>query len=520
MSAVLEVESVSKTFTRTKALASVSMTIEPGEVHALLGQNGSGKSTLIKILSGYHAPDPGGGIRIEGQDLPLQAPVQSYRLGCRFVQQDLGLVPTLSVLDNMSLGSGFPTKLGTIQGKATYKQAKADLERLSLDIDPKALVATLSASERTGVAIARALREDPEYPACLLVLDEPTATLPVDEVDHLLDRVSAMAATGVGVLYVTHHLGEIFRVAHKVSVFRDGVVVGAGPVKAFDHAGIVHLLAGEELFAEETESRREKAGRAADRVHETVLEVKDLRAGSLAGVSFSVESGEIVGIAGLAGSGRDSLLGASFGALPRSSGEVALKGELLPAGRPDFAINRGVAYLAPDRKIGGGVMTMSARENLTLPDLKPFWKGLRLRRRSETKLTTEWFERLSVRPATAVNDPLSIFSGGNQQKILFGKWLSQHPSVFLLDEPTQGVDVGAKADLHRELVTAAHDGAAVVVSSSDLEELADLCDRVLVIVDGRISAVLQGAELTEGNITRGFMPMSADPAEGNGAEPH
>jgi ribose transport system ATP-binding protein len=370
------------------------------------------------------------------------------------------------------------------------------------------------------VAIARALREDPEYPACLLVLDEPTATLPVNEVDHLLDRVSAMAATGVGVLYVTHHLGEIFRVAHKVSVFRDGVVVGAGPVKDFDHAGIVHLLAGEELFAEESESRREKAGRAANRVHENVFEVKDLRAGSLAGVSFSVESGEIVGIAGLAGSGRDSVLGASFGALPRTSGEVALKGEPLPAGRPDFAINRGVAYLAPDRKIGGGVMTMSARENLTLPDLKPFWKGLRLRRRSETKRTTEWFERLSVRPATAVNEPLSIFSGGNQQKILFGKWLSQHPSVFLLDEPTQGVDVGAKADLHRELVTAAQDGAAVVVSSSDLEELADLCDRVLVIVDGRISAVLHGAELTEGNITRGFMPMSADPAETNGAEPH
>ena len=244
--------------------------------------------------------------------------MQSYRLGCRFVQQDLGLVSTLSVLDNMALGSGFPTSFGTINGKATYKQAKTDLERLSLDIDPKALVATLSASERTGVAIARALREDPEYPACLLVLDEPTATLPVDEVDNLLDRVSAMAATGVGVLYVTHHLGEVFRVAHKVSVFRDGRVVGAGPVKDFDHAGIVELLAGEELLAEETESRREKAGRAAAREHETVFEVKDLRAGALAGVSFSVERGEIVGIAGLAGSGRDSVLGASFGALPRA----------------------------------------------------------------------------------------------------------------------------------------------------------------------------------------------------------
>lgn len=517
MSAVLEVENVSKTFTRTRALSSVSMTIEPGEVHALLGQNGSGKSTLIKILSGYHAPDLGGGIRIQGQDLPIQAPVQSYRLGCRFVQQDLGLVPTLSVLDNMALGSGFPTAFGTIRGKATYKQAKEDLSRLSLDIDPRALVATLSASERTGVAIARALRVDPEYPACLLVLDEPTATLPVDEVDHLLDRVSAMAATGVGILYVTHHLGEIFRVAHQVSVFRDGVVVGAGRVKDFDYAGIVQLLAGEELFAEETESRRQKAARAAARTPETVFEVKDLRAGALAGASFSVERGEIVGIAGLAGSGRDSVLGATFGALPRVSGEVTIAGEPLPAGRPDEAIGRGVAYLAPDRKIGGAVMTMSARENLTLPDLKPFWHGLRLRRRSETKRTKEWFERLSVRPADAVNDPLSIFSGGNQQKILFGKWLSQKPSVFLLDEPTQGVDVGAKADLHRELVTAAEDGAAVVVSSSDLEELADLCDRVLVIVEGRISAQLQGSELTEGSITRRFMPGAAVPAEAGAA---
>src|SRR6478752_8967538 len=242
MTAVLEVDTVSKTFTRTKALAGVSMTIQPGEVHALLGQNGSGKSTLIKILSGYHAPDAGGGIRIQGNELPFEAPMQSYRLGCRFVQQDLGLVATLSVEDNMSLGSGFPTAWGTIRDRASRAQATADLAKLNLDIDPKAMVSTLSASERTGVAIARALREDPEYPHCLLVLDEPTATLPVDEVDHLLDRVAAIAATGVGVLYVTHHLGEIFRVANKVSVFRDGVVVGSGEVKDFDHAGIVFLL--------------------------------------------------------------------------------------------------------------------------------------------------------------------------------------------------------------------------------------------------------------------------------------
>ena len=331
--------------------------------------------------------------------------------------------------------------------------------------------------------------------------------------DNLLDRVSSLAALGVGVLYVTHHLGEVFRVANKVSVFRDGKVVGAGPVGDFDHNSIVHLLAGEELLAEESESRKQKAARAAARGHETVFEIENLRAGALAGVSLTAERGEIVGIAGLAGSGRDTVLGACFGRLPRDAGEVKLAGDPLPASRPDVAIGRGVAYVSPDRKINGSVMTMSARENLTLPNLKPFFKGGIVRRKAEKARTKEWFERLSVRPATGVEEPLATFSGGNQQKILFGKWLSTEPSVFLLDEPTQGVDVGAKADLHRELVTAAEGGAAVLVSSSDLEELADLCDRVIVIVDGKISSVLTGAELTEGSITRAFMPLAAEPVD-------
>jgi ribose transport system ATP-binding protein len=513
---VLEVEGLSKTFTRTRALSNVSLTINPGEVHALLGQNGSGKSTLIKVLSGYHAPDPGGGIRIQGMHLPVQSPVHSYRLGCRFVQQDLALVPTLSVLDNLSLGSGFATRLGTIREKVSLAQARENLAKLSLDIDPRVPVATLSASERTGVAVARALREDPAHPARLLVLDEPTATLPVDEVDYLLDMVRHMAATGVGVLYVTHHLGEVFRVAQRVSIFRDGVVVGQGPIEDFDQQALVHLLAGEDLLAEELETRQQRSARVKRRRGEAILDVHDLRSGPLDGVSFAACAGEILGIAGLSGSGRDSVLGAVFGALPRSTGEVNVGGEPLAPDRPDLAIGRGVAYLAPDRKVGGGVMTMTARENLTLPQLRPFWKRLRLQGKLESARTTEWFDRLSVRPASAVDEPLSIFSGGNQQKILFGKWLSQRPVVFLLDEPTQGVDVGAKADLHRELVSAALDGAAVVVSSSDLEELADLCDRVLVIVDGRISAELEGDELTEAAITRRFMPIAAVPAAAAG----
>jgi ribose transport system ATP-binding protein len=512
MPAALEVQGLSKTFTRTRALWNVDLSIESGQVHALLGQNGSGKSTLIKVLSGYHAPEPGGSVHIHGEPLPWASPVQSYRLGGRFVQQDLGLVGTLSVLDNLAMGSGFPTRLGTISGGRALAQARDDLKRLGLDIDPRTPVAALSASERTGVAVARALRNDPLYPARLLVLDEPTATLPVDEVDRLLQMVQHMAAAGVAVLYVTHHLGEVFRVADHVSVFRGGVVVGSGPVGDFDHGRLVHLLAGEELLAAESEERVARAARAAERGHTTILEAEGLVSGPLRGVSFSVARGEIVGIAGLTGSGRDAMLPAVFGATRRLAGDVRVDGGAVPAGRPDVAIRRGVAYLAPDRKIGGGIMTMSARENLTLPRLGPFWKAGVLRRRGERARTREWFSRLSVRPADAIEDPLGIFSGGNQQKILFGKWLSQEPSVFLLDEPTQGVDVGAKADLHRELEDAARAGAAIVISSSDLEELADLCDRLLVIVDGEISAELTGDQLTESRITRSFMPLAATPA--------
>jgi ribose transport system ATP-binding protein len=501
----LEVVGLSKSFTRTRALVDADLTIAPGEVHALLGQNGSGKSTLIKILSGYHQPDPGGYVRVAGNELPFSAPVKSYRLGCRIVQQDLGLVLQLSVLDNLALSSGFPTVAGTIKPRASVEQARRDLAKLHLEIDHDLPVSLLSASQRTGVAVARAIRDDPNYPPRLLILDEPTSALPIDEVDSLLEMVRRMAATGVGVLYVTHHLGEVFRVGDRLTVLRDGRVVGTGPVRDFDHRSLVHLLVGEELEQEELEARRERSARATNKDEPALLEVDGISGGAVSNVSLDVSPGEILGIAGLAGSGRDDLLGRIFGSFPRTGGTVRLGGEPLADNRPDLAIGRGVAYLAPDRKTSGGIMNLTARENLTMPNLRPFWKGLLLRRKLELARTKEWFARLDVRPPETFDEPLGIFSGGNQQKILFGKWLSQRPTVFLLDEPTQGVDVGAKADLHRELRAAAADGAAVVISSSDVEELADLCNRVVVLVDGRISAELAGSDLTETAITREFM---------------
>ena len=498
MDHVLHVEGLSKSFARTRALSGLSLTVNPGEVHVLLGHNGSGKSTLIKILSGYHAPDPGARIRIVGHELTAMSPGMAYRLGCRFVQQDLGLIPSLSVLDNLAIGSGFPTRFGTIRRKASWQRARQELDRVGLAIDPVRIVSELTASERTGVAVARALRADPGHPARLLVLDEPTATLPVDEVEHLLTMVRQVAADGVGVLYVTHHLGEVFRIADQVTVLRDGIVAGSGPAATFDQASLVRLLAGDEQLPVH---RPAAAGRPAAK-RKPLLDVRQLQAGPLRELSLAVHRGEVVGIAGLNGSGREAVLGTVFGAQRPERGQVLLDGDPLPPGRPDRSIARGVAYLAADRKAGGGMMAMTARENISLPNLKPFWSGFSLRKKNERRHSREWFDRLSIRPAAAIDEPLGTFSGGNQQKILFAKWLSRGPAVFLLDEPTQGVDVGAKADLHRELIAAARQGAAVVISSSDLEELADLSDRVLIMSHGRIVAELDGADANARAITQ------------------
>jgi ribose transport system ATP-binding protein len=498
MDPVLQVEGLSKTFGRSRALSDMSLVVNPGEVHVLLGHNGSGKSTLIKILSGYHAPDPGARIRIAGHDLGVMSEGMAYRLGGRFVQQDLGLVADLSVLDNLAIGSGFPTRFGTIRPRASRERARADLEHVGLRIDPLRAVSGLTASERTGVAVARALRDDPRHPARLLVLDEPTATLPVDEVESLLETIRRVAAAGVGVIYVTHHLAEVFRIADQVTVLRDGMVAGTGPIGEFDHASLVRLLAGDEYLPSGPAAPPPAKPAAA----EPLLDIRHLQAGPVTDVSLAVHRGEIVGIAGLNGSGREAVLGAVFGARRPSGGQVAVDGEPLPPGRPDRSIARGVAYLAADRKQGGGVMGMTARENISLPNLDPFWSGFRLRRTQERRHSRHWFSRLSIRPATAIDEPLSTFSGGNQQKILFAKWLSRGPAVFLLDEPTQGVDVGAKADLHRELTAVAGQGAAVVISSSDLDELVDLCDRVVVMGHGRIVAELSGAEANARTITR------------------
>jgi ribose transport system ATP-binding protein len=487
---------LSKSFNGRAVLSEFDLDVAPGEVHALVGENGSGKSTLIKVLAGYHQPDDGGTIHIAGRELTTGSSHSSYVLGCRFVHQDLGLIEDLSVLDNMLLNSGYPTRFGSIRTKECRAEVARDLESADLSLRPDTLVRDLSPAIKTGVAVARALRPDPSSTARFLVLDEPTASLPDHEVHHLLRTVRAVAAGGVGVLYVTHRLNEIFEIADNVTVLRSGKRVATLPVAGVTRPELINLLVGREF--EEISRAAEAMAHSAGR---EVLRVRHLTSGTVKDASFSVKSGELVGIAGITGSGAERLLAAVFGGLRRNLGSVSVDEHDLPPLRPDLSIAAGVAYMPPDRRVSGGFLDQSARENTTVTSLKSFRGRFGLQRKREVAEVRKWFGDLSVSPPDGLENLLSTFSGGNQQKILFAKWLRLKPSLFLLDEPTQGVDVGAKALLHHQLLEAASAGMSVVVQSSDVDELAVLCHRVIVIRDGTVAGDLRGSEVTVRNIS-------------------
>lgn len=490
----LETKNLSKSFSGSRALAHVDISVEMGEVRCLVGGNGSGKSTLIKILSGYHHPDPGAEIRIGGELLRIGHPRESHRLGARFVHQDLGLIPEASVTDNLFLGQRFPLRMGVVNGRAARRLCRDALERVGLDLDPDTLVKELTPAVRTGVAIARTVATGWDQTR-LLVLDEPTATLPATEVNALLARVRAVAAAGVGVLYVTHRLDEVFQIGDTVTVLRNGRQIGTTPIASLTRQLLVERIVGEEV----AEVQRAASAHAVS--HRPVLTVDRLTGGILEDVSFAATPGEIVGVSGVTGSGREQLNSYIFGALAREGGTVRVHDDVLPHHRPARSIASGLAFLPADRRTHSGLMALSASENLTIPALKDFWTIPSLRSAAEHTEARKWLDRLAVRPVGAVRAPLSSFSGGNQQKVLLAKWLRLKPRVLLLDEPTQGVDAAATAEIYRQLLAAAEDGAAVVVASSNIDELVALCTRVLVLEGGVIVKELSGVELNVRSVT-------------------
>ena len=486
---VLEIVDLSKTYPGQVALSHARLRVMPGEVHALVGQNGSGKSTLIKLLGGYVRADHGSKVHFAGRPVDLWTLESELRRQIRIVHQDLGLVPTLSTVDNLGLGRGYHTGLGgRIRWRDEVARAQALLLAFGLAPDVRQPVGSLSAAERAAVAIMRALQEWDATRPGLLVLDEPTASLNRGEVDALFREVRRIAERGAGVLFVTHMLDEVLELADRVTVLRDGEVVAEGAAAAgLDERQLVQLIVGRSM-ADLYPTRSEQIGRP-------LLEVEHVWGIGLRGVSFKVHAGEVLGIAGLVGSGRETVAGAVFGATPRFAGKV-LVGKRKVFATPRDSIRAGLAFVPADRKNLGLDLQDRLRQHVPLPRLGPLQRHGRLRHRAAHAEAADWVERLAVQPPL-LERRMEKFSGGNQQKAVLARWLRTDPRVLLLDDPTQGVDVGAKAAIYHEIRAAAERGMAVLVASSDSEELVHVCDRVLVFRSGAVAVELTGGQLTE-----------------------
>ena len=490
MTAALTVTNMSKSFAGPRVLDGVSLSVEPGEIRALVGENGSGKSTLIKILAGFHLPDEGSA-EVDGQSLLLGHGEASEALGLRFVHQDLGLVNNLDAVDNIALGVGYPSFRGRIRWRQERKRTRAALAELGYKFDVRRPAGSLAMSERTALAVARALA--PRHSAAkVLILDEPTANLPAAEAQRLFELAKRVADSGVAVMFVSHHFDEVFELAQSVTVLRDGKHVITRPVAGLTEDQLIELVIGREIEHVVHDAK------AAER-RDVVLQVTGLGCDVLNNVDLAVHAGEIVGVAGITGSGRDEVATALFGGTDRT-GEVMINGTSVPKQRPDQAMAMGMGLVPAERHANAAFMTSTLRENITVVRPALHWRNGILRKGRERSDVAVWLERLDVRPRNS-EFAMSDLSGGNQQKVVLARWLRLNPKVLILNEPTQGVDIGAKSDIHKLIDQAAAEGTAVLVISTDHEELVRLCHRVLVLRRGKIADEISGSRMDHDLIT-------------------
>lgn len=487
----LAIEGVSKSFGGRRVLIDVSLRIERGEIHALLGQNGSGKSTLIRILSGYHAPDHGGVMSIGGRPLALPlAPTTARKLGLAFVHQDLGLAERLTVLENLRVGRYETGRPWRIRWRSERRLTAALLAEFGLHWPPDTPLSDLPEVDRAMLAIVRAVQDlRASGVTGVLVLDEPTAYLPHDSAERLFVVIRRAAASGVGVLLVTHRLREALDLAHTISVLRDGKLVGSESAPSLTEADLIQRVIGFSL-GELYPAPHEPTG-------ELVLAVDGLSGDGVNDVSFDLRRGEVVGLTGLVGMGWERIPYLLFGAATATSGRVFLQGRWRDAS--EFSVRRAVgqslALLPANRGRDGGFALATVLENLTLPTLAKYYRSGILRHRTERRHTRETLTEFDVRPRTP-HARFGTLSGGNQQKVLLAKWFETNPTVFLMHEPTQGVDVGARQRIFRQIGDSAQRGKAFLLASADYEDLAHLCDRVLVFYAGRVQAQVGRAGLT------------------------
>jgi ribose transport system ATP-binding protein len=488
---LLSMSGITKRYPGVLALQDVSLTLAAGEVLALIGENGAGKSTLMKVLGGATAPDEGK-ILLDGREVVLDGVRAAKQHGIALIHQELMLAPNLDIAANIYLGNepGRGTALRPLGRAEMKKKARELLDRVGLSLDPATHVSRLTAGQMQMVEIAKALALD----ARVIIMDEPTSSLTAGESKHLFKIIHQLKADGIGVIYISHRMEEVFQLADRIVVLRDGRYVGELVRSEATHDKVVTMMVGRELSSHYFPPKSEAAP------GEPVLVVEDLHVqGAPAGVSFQALRGEILGFAGLVGAGRTELMEALFGVHVALGGKITLLGEPYWPLRPRDAIRRGV-YLAPeDRKRHGLVLPMSVAQNTSLPSIGNFARWGLLDRKVERKLAEQEKERLRTK-AHSIHQRVVNLSGGNQQKVVLGKWLAMQPKILICDEPTRGIDVGAKAEIYRHMAALTEQGITILMISSDMEEIIGMSDRVVVMHERRIKGVLERRELTQERI--------------------
>ena len=480
-------QGISKAFGPVRVLEEVDFAIAGGEIHALMGENGAGKSTLMKILSGVYRSDAGS-IVIDGKTVDIRSTRQAEACGIAIIHQELNLIPQLSVMENLFLGRE-PSRFGVIDSARMRREAQAQLASLGAgNIDPEAEAGSLSIGQQQMVEIAKALAMD----ARLLIMDEPTAALTEREIDTLFGLMQALKARGVAIVYVSHRMEEIFRICDKISVLRDGRFVGERVIAHTDFDEVVHMMVGREI-GDRFPRRTVQPGAVRLQV-DGLADEHHVRE-----ISFAVRAGEVLGVAGLMGAGRSEILKTLFGLNRRTAGTVLLDGEAVSLHSPGAAIAAGLAFVTEDRKSQGLVLGMSLRENATLVHLSQYARLGVVSDAAEQQAVAGLIEQLRIRTRDAELEVKSL-SGGNQQKVVFAKWLAQPPKVLLLDEPTRGVDVGGKAEIYHIINQLAAAGVAIVMVSSELPEVMAMSNRILVIHEGRQTGLFEAAEATQEGI--------------------
>ena len=488
MGMLLRMTGISKAYQGLQALRDVSFDLAPGEVHALVGENGAGKSTLVKVITGAVVPDRGT-IEFLGRTRRLDDPATSRALGIRAIYQQPALFPDLTVAENIALGLQPDPPWRRVRWAWRRTRARELLDRIGAGIDPSTEVRRLSMPEQQLVEIARAIGAD----ARIVIMDEPTASLGGAEVERLFDVVRELRAAGTGIIYISHRLDELPQVADRVTALRDGCLVGTHPMARVSRAELIRMMVGREVSAVFPRRQLEPGP--------VRLEVRRLRsrAEGIRDVSFAVHAGEILGLAGLVGAGRTELARLVFGLAPRDGGEILLDGRQVAITTPADAVAHGIAYVPEDRRRHGVILEMSVAENTTLAVLRRISSWGWLDFTAADRLATDYVDRLAVKtPSVAV--PVGSLSGGNQQKVALARWLATAPRVLILDEPTQGIDVGAKAEIHRLIGDLASRGLAIVMISSELPEILAMSDRIAVMHAGRVVAIVDRAGATPESI--------------------